>query len=47
MISCDKYGAIPKYYWNPIHTYFTVVNKTKIPIKGFAPDFPLYIDGVM
>jgi hypothetical protein len=46
MCSCARFGAIPEYYWKPIQTYFTTVNKTKMPIKGFAPDFPLFLNGL-
>jgi hypothetical protein len=46
MSSCAKYGAIIEYYWHPIQIYFTIVNKTRIPIRSFSPDFPLYINRV-
>ena len=45
MNSCEKYGAIPSYYWNPIDIAFKAVNKTEIRIQSFAPDFPIIIQG--
>jgi hypothetical protein len=46
MFSCARFGAITEYYWKPIQTFLIVLNKIKIPIKGFAPYFPLYMNGV-
>jgi hypothetical protein len=45
MNSCEKYGAIPSYYWQPINIAFRAVNKTEIKIQSFAPDFPILIQG--
>ena len=42
--SCAWFGAILECYSKPIQTYFPTINKTKIPIKGFAPDFPLFFN---
>ena len=45
MNSCEKYGAIPSYYWQPIDIAFRAVNKTEIKIKSIAPNFPIIIQG--
>jgi hypothetical protein len=46
MHSCAKFDAIPELNWQPVHISFTIVNKTNIPIKGFALDFLLFLNGL-